>query len=173
MSKRKKTTPGSAATAAHTVDVLYLDTVVRYYKIPRTTAAFDSARLSFHEDLRPERRVSPERQEVIESSRPYAVNWNTSRAKDWIEIDHPEEDCTKKDLHVPPGRWFVDHHSPPREAGEADGGGERHGIGNDRAVPPREPSSLPTVDALEFRFTEDEMKIVREPRRETSGVSSA
>ena len=194
--KRKKTTKKTTADAAtvHTVDVMYLDTAVRYYKIFRTKNPehFDLECLNFHEDslVLNGATFSPERGKIIESSKPYAVNWRGNvdptvwdAPNVWIEIDHPEEEEKHEE---PPthtadeGLFVITHHHVKRT--------KRAEVTNDtesgtiaQCLIDNHPASLPTVDALEFRFTDDQMKITFEnhdakplicPLREISNKTS-
>lgn len=174
--KRKK--PAKRTTiddgTVHTIDVVYLDTAVRYYKISRTknSKPFDPECLNFHEDLLVLNGVSfsPEREKIIESSKPYAVNWRGNvdpivwdAPNVWIEIDHPEEEEHNK---IPiytteKGTFVITHHHVKRT--------KRTEVTSDtdsgtiaQCLIDNHPASLPTVDALEFRFTEKQMKITFE-----------
>lgn len=186
--KRKKNTKKTTADAAkvhtatadaatvHTVDVMYLDTAVRYYKISRTknSEPFDSECLKFHfhEDLLVLNGVtfSPERQEIIETSRPYAVNWRGNvdpivweAPNIWIEIDHSEEEVKEPPTYIPrpDGSWIITHHHVKRtKRTEVANVTESGTIA--QCLIDNHPRSLPTVDALEFRFTDKQMKITFE-----------
>ena len=171
MSKKRRKNATADDTTVHTVDVSYLDTAVRYYKILRTTVV-DPECLTFNEDLLVLNGVtfSPEREKIIESSTPYAVNWRGNvdpivwdAPNVWIEIDHPEEEEDKE----PPtyttdeGSYVITHHHVKRtKRTEVVNNTESGMIA--QCLIDNHPDSLPTVDALEFCFTENQMKITFE-----------
>ena len=175
--KRKKTTKRTTIDdgTVHTVDVVYLDTAVRYYKISRTKnfTPFDPECLKFNEDLLilNGASFSPEREKIIKSSKPYAVHWRGDgdpivwKGPDvWIEIEHPEDE---EEHEIPPvyttekGSFVITHHHVKRtKRTEVTSKTDSGTIA--QCLIDNHPRSLPTVDALEFRFTEKQMKITFE-----------
>ena len=146
---------------AHTLDVHYLHTLVRYYAVPKTID-LDPKDVTFDVDgrlvLKGVETIDVEREVLVRRGNPYAVKWELA----WFEIDRRDDDedpptSVSRDpnenddgeAYAKTSRLIAHHHvaitARTDVTNDTEYGRTAQGIIDD----------YPNVDEIEFRFEDD------------------